>query len=443
MTENQLSKQFTPLGVFLYALPTIFTMVFMAAYMIVDGIIVAMYVDEYAFSALNIAYPVISAVVALGLMLSMGSSAIIGKFMGEGKEEEARRFFSQVYALGIILGLSISATVFFFMDEILALLKCNDVLLPYTRDYLLNYSYFFTLNILQIFAQTYLVTCGKPILGFVTCLLGGLGNIVFDYLFIAIMGMGVEGASFGTALGNAIPALFALGYFLLNRKNSLYFVKFKWNFKLVGESCVNGSSELVTNLAMSITTYLFNIIMLDWAGEVGVASITTVLYIQMFQMGVYTGYSFGVAPLISYKYGAEDHTQLKMMVRVSNIIMLVSSVIVVILSYAFADEAIALFIPQDSHTFTMAKEGLMIYSVCYIFMGCNVFMSSLFTALSNGKISAILSCTRTLVLLVGFLLILPRIFGLDGVWMAVPLAELCSLFLAIYFLRKYKNHYGY
>ncbi len=443
MTENQLSKQFTPSSILLYALPTVFTMVFMATYMIVDGMIVAMYVDEYAFSALNIAYPVISAVVALGLMLSMGSSAIIGKLMGEGKEEEARRFFTQVYVIGILLGLGISATVVFFVDEILVLLQCSDILFPYTRDYLVSYSYFYTLNILQIFAQTYLITSGKPILGFVACLLGGLGNIIFDYLFIAILGMGVEGASFGTAMGNAIPALFALGYFIFNRKNTLHFVKFHWDFKRIGESCVNGSSEFVTNIAMSITTLLFNIIMLEWAGEAGVASITTVLYIQMFQMGVYTGFSFGVAPLISYKYGAKEESQLKLLVKVGNITMLISSAVVVVLSYLYAEQAIALFIPPDSETFHMAKEGLLIYNLSYLFMGCNVFQSSLFTALSNGKISAILSCTRTLVLLVAFLLLLPKIFALDGVWMAVPLAELLSLFMAVYYLKKFQKHYGY
>lgn len=443
MDENQLTKQFRTKDILLYALPTIFTMVFMATYMIVDGMFVAKYVDEFAFSALNIAYPLISSVVALGLMLSIGSSAIIGKLLGEGKMEKARGFFSQTYVVGIVLGLTVAFLTQVFMDDILRLLQVEGILYDYTYDYLYAYHFFFTLNILQIFAQTFFITVGKPLIGFSTCFLGGMTNIIFDYIFIAQMDMGVKGASYGTALGNAVPGIFALLYFLTQRKGILFLEKFKWDWKGLVDSCVNGSSELVTNLAVAITTFLFNVIMLDWLGEAGVASITAILYIQMFQMGVYTGYSFGVAPLISYKYGAKDDSQVKLIVKVSLLTMLISSVVVVALSYLFADQALSIFIPPDSETFPIAKEGMFLYTSAYIFMGINVFISSMFTAFSNGKISAILSCTRTLLLIVSFLLLLPQLIGINGVWIAVPLAELCSIFMGIYFLKKFKQQYHY
>lgn len=443
MTENQLSQTYTPKKVLLYALPTLFTMIFMGFYMIVDGIFVAVYVDEYAFSAINIVYPLISANLALSLMLSTGSSAIIGKFLGENQIEKARSFFTQIYCSGIIQGVIITLLCLTFPNKILEFLQTTDSLYPYSYDYLVYYALFFIPAVLQVFAQTFLIANGTPVLGFILCFLGGITNIILDYIFIAKLQLGIKGAAIATGLGFAVPGIGALLYFAFHRQSLLHFTKFNWDFPLFFKSCFNGASEFVTNLAISITTFLFNIILLEIAGEAGVASITAILYIQMIQMGLYMGLSFGVSPLISFKYGANEPKQLQLIIKTSFIAIGFASLLAISLSFLCGDFFMELFIPPDSETFPIARRGLNIYAISYIFMGLNVFLSAMFTALSNGKISAILSFTRTLFLLVFFLITLPHFFHIDGVWLAVPIAESISALLSIYFYKKYKPIYHY
>lgn len=440
---NHTTKQYSAGGLLLYALPTIFTMIFMSVYMIVDGIFVAHYVGEDAFTAINIVFPVISAVIALGLMLATGASAVIGKLIGEQSEQQARSFFTFIYTIGIIIGVFATIVSLLWSDEILTLLQCTEQLYPYSSDYLRYSAIFFVASILQIFTQCFFITAGKPVLGFLLCFSGGVTNIILDYIFIGRMGLGIAGAGLGTGIGFAVPGVLGFLYFFFARNTPLYFVKTRCDFPLLLHSCVNGLSEFVTNIAVSITTFLFNVILLEEVGEAGVTAITAILYVQMFQMGIYLGYSFGVAPLISLKYGAQDWKQVQKIFKVSMITMLVASIAVIFLSYRYADFAIQIFIDRNSPTFELAKRGLQIYSFGYLLMGINIYLSSFFTALSNGKVSAILSCSRTLVFLVGCLVTLPQYIGVDGVWLAVPIAELLAFFLSLYFVWKYRNTYHY
>ncbi len=443
MTENKLATQFTGKTILAYAFPTMVMMVFMSLYMMVDGMFVARYVNELAFSALNIVYPIISIVLALGLMLSIGASAVIGALMGEGKEAKAREFFTQIYAVGIVLGILCLVITHVFVDEILVLLQTSDLLYDYSKEYLIFTGYFFVFSTLQVFAQTFFITAGKPLLGTVVCILGGCTNIFLDWLFIAELNWGIRGAGLATGIGFGVPGLFSLVYFGFNRKSPLYFVKFSWDMPNFILTCSNGMSECVTNLSVAMTTFLFNVILQNLVGEAGVSSITAILYIQMFQMGVYTGFSLGVSPILSYKFGAKDNDQMKQVVHSSFLIIGICSLLVVSLSFLFAEEAISIFIPKESDTFALAKRGLLLYTLAYIFMGFNVFFSSLFTALSNGKVSALLSLTRNFGLIVVALLTLPHFFHTDGVWIAVPIAELLSFIMGLYFFRKYRNHYEY
>ncbi len=435
--ENILSKQFTGKQIFAYALPTVFMMVFMSAYMIVDGMFVAKYVNEFAFSAINIVYPVISAVLAMGLMLAIGANAVLGKLLGEDKGQEARAFFTQVYVVGIGLGTLCMLVSVYFVEEILVLLQTSEVLFPYARDYLLYTGYFFVFSTLQVFAQCFMVTAGKPLLGFGICFMGGLCNIFLDYLFIAQWQLGIKGAALATGIGYGVPGLFALVYFALRKDSPLHFVKFTWDTPKLLQSLSNGSSEGVTNLAVALITLLFNVILLDMAGESGVSSYTAILYIQMFQMGIYSGFSQGVAPIISFKYGAKDTEQLQTVVKFSLGFLALCSLLVVGFSFVFAEEAVGIFIPPDSETFPMAKRGLLLYSTAYLFMGWNVFFSAYFTALSQGKISAILSFTRNFFCIVVAVVTLPQILHLDGVWLSVPVAELFALVMGLYYFKKY------
>lgn len=282
-------------------------------------------------------------------------------------------------------------------------------------------------------------------LSFTSCLLGGLTNIILDYVLISpnVMNLGVAGAGLATGLGNCVPAIFGLVYFTFFRHGTLYFEKPIPRIKMLFQSMFNGASELVSQLSTAVTTLLFNIILLEIAGKSGVASISVILYIQMMQTAVYFGYAMGIAPIISYKYGANDTKGLRKVLNTSFKFTAIVSVLVIAFSLLFGQFAVAIFISRTSETFDMAVNGLKLFSISYLFMGINIFMSSMFTALSNGKVSAILSLTRTFIFLVGSILILPHFLLLNGVWLAVPLAELLACGLSFYYYKKRKLHYGY
>ncbi len=445
MVDNILAKQYNAASLLRYAMPTIAGMILMSAYTIIDGIFVAQLVGEDALAAINIVYPAICVVLAATLMLATGSNAIIGKYMGEGKYEEARSYFSFIYIVGTVLGMIATLVSFLFPEKIVDLLGAEGRLVPYAEEYLLAFMAFAAPMFLQTFAQLFFVVAGKPMLGFTVCLMGGIANIVFDYILISekFFDLGIVGAGIATGIGMLVPGLFGTIYFWVKKNGTLYFGKPKFCIKLLGQASYNGMSEMVTQISTAISTFLFNIILFKIAGEAGVAAISVILYLQMFQMAAYIGFALGVSPIISYKYGAQSIEDLKHIVKLSLRYMLFFSAIVISISVGFAEQLVNIFISQDSSTFNMTKEGLIIFSVGYLFMGVNVFVSAMFTAFSNGKISAIVSLSRTLVILLACLAILPTIFGIYGVWVAVPIAELLSLGVSYFCFRRYKKVYHY
>ncbi len=442
---NILAQDFNVKSLMKYVFPTILMMIFMSTYTVVDGLFVANLVGEDALTAVNMVWPAFNIVLAMGLMFATGGTAIMGRFMGEGKYSEARSFLSVLYIVAIILGLCLTLSFLVFSDEIVMLLGVKDELFPFGKDYLMSLSLFTTTFFLQVFVQSFFVLAGKPILGFTTCLLGGLTNIVLDYVFISpdMMNLGISGAGFATGIGNCVPAIWGVIYFMCCRKGTLYFEKPILRARFLIQSMLNGVSELVSQLSTAVTTLLFNIILFDIVGKSGVASISVILYIQMLQTAIYFGYAIGVAPIISYKYGAGDKRGLNKVLRISFIFTAIVSTLVIVFSWLFGEVSVSVFISRASDTFEMAVHGLRLFSIAYLFMGINVFMSSLFTALSNGKISAILSLTRTLVFIIGALIILPYFLHLNGVWLAVPLAELLACILSFYYYKRGKIDYGF
>ena len=445
MKKNILAQDFTVKAILKYTFPTVLMMLFMSSYMIVDGIFVSYLVGEDALSAVNLVMPAIGIVLAIGMMLGTGGVAIVGKFMGQNEYDKARGFLTTLYIIGGGVGMIASIVGYLFSDEIIVMLGAKELLLPYTQDYFISFLPFFIPTIFQVFVQTFFVTAGKPVLGFAVCVAGGLTNMVLDYILIspALCNMGIAGAGLATGIGSSIPGLFGLLYFMFHRKGNLYFTKPLWKIKIIIQSMYNGMSEMVSNLSTSVTTMMFNMIMLKLVGNSGVAAISVILYIQMFQMAIYMGYSFGIAPVLSYKFGEASHEQLAKIIKTSFLVIGVLSVAVVGLSWIFADFAISIFIAPDSETFSLAKQGLVIFSISYLFMGINVFTSAMFTALSNGKVSAILAICRTLGFTVIALLVLPQVFGIVGVWLAVPVAEGITLLLSLYFYRKNRFKYQY
>ncbi len=445
MNSNPLARDFNMLALLKYTLPSVFMMVFMSTYTIVDGVFVANLVSEDALSAVNLIYPLFGVVMALGLMFATGGNAIIARLMGEGRNQEARQFLSVIFIIGTAIGAVLTIFVYAFPNLLLSFLGVSESLYSLSSDYLLSLAGFAIPIFYLVFVQSFLVTAGKPTLGLIICIAGGITNMVLDYFLISpdFMDLGIAGAGLATGIGNSLPGIFGLVYFFVKRKGDLYFVKPKWNGLFILKSMYNGLSELIGSLAISITTIMFNTILLSIAGESGVAAISVILYIQQFQTAIYFGFTLGVAPIISYKFGEKNNLGLSKVIRKSLIFNGVVSVLVIALTFIFANEAVAIFISRESQTFAMAKEGLLVFLPAYICMGLNIFFSAMFTALSNGKASAIISISRSLVFIVISLLIFPNIFGIVGVWIAVPIAEFLSIAVGFYFYKRYKNSYGY
>ncbi len=440
--RNPLAKEFHTLSLIKFAFPSMVMMVFMGLYTIIDTIFVARFVDTNALSSINIVCPVINIIVGLGTMLATGGSAIVAKKMGSGKADEARSNFTLIVITGIITGLVITVIGLLFLDEIVWGLGASEILFPYCKDYLTIQLIFVVGNIMQVLYQNLFVTAGKPTLGLILSVLAGLANIVFDYIFIVLLHMGIKGAALGTGIGYMIPTVIGTIFFLTGR-SELHFCKPKMDAAVLLKSCSNGASEMVSQLSTAVTTFLFNATMMRLLGEDGVAAITVIIYSQFLLTTLYIGFSMGVAPIISYNYGSENIKQLKKVVRICFCFILAISVFVFMFSF-FTGESIAkIFAENNENVFEITKNGFSIFSFSFLFSGCNIFASALFTALSNGKVSATISFLRTFGFILIFLLVLPRFLEVRGVWLAIPIAELLTLMLTLYLIFRHRRHYNY
>lgn len=441
--SNSIAKDFKFFSLLRFAFPTMVMMVFMSLYTIIDGIFVSRLVGTNALSALNIAYPAISLVIAIGVMFATGGSAIIAKKLGEKKDKEARSDFSTLILTGIILGILFLVIGSLFSEPIVRLLGATDALTKDAVDYLVMSLYFAPACILQLLFQSFFVTAGKPNFGLLLTITGGIANIALDYVFMGPLKMGVTGAALATGIGQLLPAFFGLLYFLFVRSGSLYLVKPHFYMTLLTESSLNGSSEMVTNLSNAIITYLFNIVMLKFLGEPGVAAITIVLYGQFLFNALYMGYSMGVAPVISYNHGRNHLPLLRRIFKICIGFISVSSLIITGLALISSPVIVEIFTPRSSETYEIAKNGFFLFSINYIFAGINIFASSMFTAFSNGKVSAIISFVRTFGMIVVNILLLPKFIGVNGIWLAIPVAEFLTMFLSAYYFYKMRKIYHY
>jgi len=441
--NNKLDIKITMGSLLKYSLPTIISMIFMSVYMMTDGVFVARLINTTALSAVNIVMPLIMVSVALGTMLATGGSAIVAKKMGEGKEVEARQNFSLITVFAVICGTLLSMLGLLLINPIIRFLGANDAIYQYCYDYAYMSLILFPFGMFAMLFQVFFITAGKAALGMVINIIGGIVTIALDYICIAVLNMGITGAAVSTGVGYAVPGFIGLFYFMLNRKGSLYLVRPKRDIPVLLKSCTNGSSEMVTNLSQSVITILFNNILMRLAGESGVASITIILYAQGLLNSAFMGYSTGIAPVISYNYGKQDHDRLKATYRISKRVIGISSVAAFAVALLFASPHVSVFSPVGTPVYTMAVRGFRIFSFCFLFMGFSIFGSSMFTALSNGRVSAIISFMRSLVFVVISVLLLPMIFQVNGVWLSIPVAEVLGLLVTLYYLKKLKGTYQY
>ena len=443
MKNNPLAKSFTFASVIKFTLPTIVMMVFMSMYTMVDGIFVSNLVGAEALSAINIVYPYVSIVVAVAIMLVTGGSAVIARKMGEGNNREAKENFTLIVITGLVVGVVIGAIGVIFNEPILKLLGSTESLDKYCKDYLTILAFGAPLSVLQMLFQFLFVAAGKPKLGLISTVLGGIANILLDYIFIGPMNLGINGAGYGTVIGYAIPALWGIIYFTFCRKGTLYFVRPKFDYKALINSCLNGSSEMVTNLATAVTTLLFNVITLKYLGESGVAAITIVLYAQFLLTSIFLGFSSGIAPVFSYNYGTQNRKELHKIFKISMIFVSVVSILTFAAALLLSGSIVSVFVRPGDVVYDIAKNGFLLFSISFIFTGMNIFASSLFTSLSNGVISALISFLRTFLLLTSSIVVLPMLIGEPGIWLAVPIAEVLTIVVSIIMIVKYKKKYQY
>lgn len=437
---NPLAENFTAISLIRFALPSMVMMLFMGLYTMADTVFVARFVDTNALSAINIVCPVINVIVGLGTMLAAGGSAVVAGKMGSGKIEEARSDFTRIVLAGGILGLAIAVVGLLFLDEMVWGLGAGELLFPYCKDYLRIQLVFAAGNLMQVLYQNLFVTAGKPAFGLMLSVCAGIANIVFDYVFIVLLQMGISGAALGTGVGYLIPAFAGTGFFL-RKKSQLHFSRPDRDSSVLRKSCLNGASEMVSQLAAAVTTFLFNAAMMKLEGEDGVAAITVIIYSQFLLTTLFIGFSMGVAPVISYHYGSGNVGQLKKVVRICWGFLAAVSLFVFLFSAAAGTHIAGIFAKDNETVFALAKTGFRIFSVSFLFSGTNIFASALFTALSNGRASAAISFSRTFGFLILFLLVLPKFLQVTGVWLAIPAAELSAWFLTIGLLCRYRNYY--
>ena len=425
--SHSINQNITPAALLKFAAPSIVMMVFMSLYTIVDGIFVSRFLGSNALSSLNIVYPVVSVAVALSTMLGTGGSAIVSKYLGEGKNRRAREALTQFVVLALLLS--------FILLILSEMFLTSDALLVDCRRYLGIIMMFVPACMLQSVFQSFLATAGYPGLGLVLMIAAGICNVAFDYVLIVPCQMGIAGAALATGIGQCIPAVCGLFFFLFT-KQELRFCHFTVSVKEILNACYNGSSEMVSQLSNAVITFLFNIVMMSLAGENGVAAITILLYGQFLFNAVYMGFSIGISPIVGFQYGAGNKEKLRKIYRISFMFVMISSVLVVVVAVLFSPAIVTIF-TKDQSTWDLAAVGFRIFAVNFLFSGINVVSSGFFTALSNGKVSALISFSRTLGFIVVSLLTLPSIFGITGAWLAVPVAEFMTMIFSGWMHRKY------
>lgn len=417
-----------------YLVPSILTMIFLSFYTTIDGFFVSKYAGSDALAGINIVIPITCIIFGVSVMLATGAGAIIGEKLGQKKEQEANEIFSFISIVLLVFSIIFTFVGIIFLKEICIFLGSSTRLLKHV----LPYAFVIFLGTIpmsfKLFFEYLVRTDGRPNIGMLMSLTGLILNVVLDYIFVALFDMGTLGAAWGTFLSITVSMLIGFGYFL--KCSHIKFCKPRLNWTVLFKSCTNGSSEMLTEMSTGITTFLFNLIIMKFFGEDGIAAVTIIMYIYYFFISFYMGIAVAIAPVVSYNVGSRDHTKIKETTRYSFITIALSSVLILAVSLLCGKQIIHLFV-DGGNVFTLTWDGLKLFSPVFLFIGLNVFLSGYFTALGNGVISALISSLRSLILVVVFILTLPNIIGVSGVWITMPLAEATTIFIAIYLYQTY------
>lgn len=441
--QIKLSDHFTYSKLLRFTLPSIVMMVVSSIYSVVDGLFVSNLIGELALSAVNIMFPVSMILASFGFMLGTGGGAIVARTMGEGKQELANRYFSMIIYCVLGLGLVFSVGSVIFIEPIAHLAGASDLLMDDCIAYgrvLLGGSVVF---MLQVSFQVFFVVAEQPQKGLFFSLCSGLTNMVLDYVLIGPLQMGVAGAAWATVMGYAVGGLLPLLYFFRPTKGTLQLTRTQFYGRELKNACLNGSSELMSNLSSSIVSVLYNLQLMRMIGESGVAAYSVMMYVDFAFVAAFLGFSMGSGPIVSYHYGAANHPELQNVFRKSMVVISVSSLAMVTASELLSRPLSMAFVGYSPELLEMTVHGFRLFALSYLFCGFGIYGSAFFTALCNGAISALLSFLRSFLFRGGLVLLMPLVLDLDGIWLAVVAADGLGALVAIAFLigKRKKYHY--
>ena len=380
---------------------------------------------------------------AFGFMFGTGGTALVAKTLGEGKDELANQIFSMLIYVALGLGIMMAIFGMVFVEPIAMKMGADDAMLGYCVKYARIVLFGLPFFMLQNMFQSFLIAAEKPQMGLVVTVAAGVTNMVLDALFIAVLDLGVTGAAMATALSQFVGGMVPFLFFVRKNSSKLHLTRTKLMWKELLRTCTNGSSELVTNISLSLVCMLYNLQLMKIAGENGVAAYGVIMYVNFIFISIYLGYAFGTAPIVSFNYGARNTEELQNVLKKSLKLLVGAGITLFLVATLSAGFLSKIFVGYDAELYAITVKGFRLYAISYLLSGINIYASSFFTALNNGLISALISFLRTVVFEVAFIMILPIFFGLSGIWCAIVVAELASFIITAVFFFKLKNKYGY
>lgn len=439
--EIKLSDHFSYAKILRFTAPSIGMMIFTSIYGVVDGFFVSNFVGKTPFAAVNFIFPFLMILGSLGFMVGTGGSALVSKTMGERNMKKANSIFSLLVYASIIGSSVIALLGIIFLRRIAILLGAEGEMLEYCVLYgriILMATPAFTL---QMEFQNFFITAEKPKLGLYVTVASGVANMVLDALLV--IPFGLVGAALATAISQIVGGVIPLVYFARPNSSLLRLGKTEYDGKALLKTCTNGSSELMSNISMSLVSMLYNIQLLHYAGEDGIAAYGTMMYVNMVFFAVFIGYSIGTAPVVSFHYGAQNHGELKSLLRKSAVIIGISSVLMLAMGYVLARPLSQLYVGYDKELFDLTVKGFYVFAWSFLFAGFAIFFSGFFTALNDGLTSAIISFLRTLVFQIAAVMLLPLVWGIDGIWWSIVVAEAMAVLVGGIFLIAKQKKYQY
>lgn len=439
----KLSDHFTYSKLLRFVFPSIIMMIFTSIYGVVDGLFVSNFAGKTAFASINLVMPFVMILGGIGFMIGTGGTALVSKVLGEGNKEKANKYFTMMIIFTLLLGALLSIIGVLSMPRVSILLGATEEMLDDCILYGKIVTGFTVAFMLQNVFQSFLIAAEKPRLGLLATVLAGCTNMVLDAVFIIVLKWGVAGAAIATGISQCIGGLFPLIYF--SRKNSslLRLTKTKLQIKPILSACGNGSSELMSNISSSIVSMIYNFQLMKYIGEDGVSAYGVLMYVQFIFIAIYIGYSIGCAPIIGYHYGAQNHDELKNMLKKSSILTAIAGIIMTVLAIVLSSPLAKIFVGYDAELYELTRHAFKLFAYSFLLAGFNIFASSFFTALSNGAVSAAISFMRTLVFQTSSVLILPLFLDVDGIWWAITVAEVCAFILSLVFLFVKRGKYHY